>query len=387
MSVNIIESSQSNAKGKGSFWIPKIAIDILIANEATALQISAFLVLAKHTNEGGKFSTAGITAIHRNTGVSHPVAQKAVKSLLEMESSSKTYERNMILYLPYDWVDLTDETLPQAAFERAETRYVINDFNAKPEDKVWFSNELVTGIGKFTQPLKKLKMCGDLAARILLLSYQHNDLEQIGGINPKFYHMDYGMKKISNLGGYNLWHGQANNQSTHESLAILNLKEWKKDEEFNDNELRMLWSSFENLENAGFIYQIVSVLDRKYDDPEAQVIYELDSKNKHGYKVDGEEGVGGEMAKLSTRYGHPVTDSLGRFNGKYAAIVPVGEPHIVGIYRLRFRVSNTKNHGVSAAWSRIHQGQRDVKDWLNTLLANSKQNTKSDEIEKETEGV
>ena len=58
---------------------------------------------------------------------------------------------------------------------------------------------------------------------------------------------------------------------------------------------------------------------------------------------------------------------MGRFYGRYAAIVPAGEPHIVGIYRLRFRVSNSKNHGVATAWARIYQGQREAKEWLNDL--------------------
>jgi len=114
------------------------------------------------------------------------------------------------------------------------------------------------------------------------------------------------------------------------------------------------------VENRSLFYQIVRVGTEKSDRL-------LDTKSKHGYKPKGEEGVAGITAKLSAAFEHPVTDSMGRFYGKYAAIVPAGNPHIIGIYRLRFRVSNTKNHGVIDAWARIYQGQREVKNWIDDL--------------------
>jgi hypothetical protein len=355
-------------KGKGSFWISKQAIEVLLNEKATALEIAAYLVMAKHTNEGGMFTTSGIKAIHKATGVSHPVIQKAVDKLTKMEVNQRAKEI-ALLYKADDWQKLTKTVLPPAPFERAEVRYVVNDFKAKPEDKVWISNELVTGYGKFTQPLKKLKMCGDAAARLLLIGYRESNLEQYGGINPAFLRQNYEMSNVNEQNGYAIWHGKESGQNGG--------GDWGRaagytSRELNDDDLKeeaskVFWKAVGALDQSGFIYQMVSVMDREAKNPEAQVIYELDAKSKHGYKPAGEEGLAGETARLSNIYGNPVTDSMGRFYGRYAAIVPAGEPHIVGIYRLRFRVSNSKNHGVASAWARIYQGQKEAKEWLNDL--------------------
>lgn len=367
-------------KGKGSFWISRQSIELLLNAEVTALEIAAYLVMAKHTNEGGMFTTSGIKAIHKATGVSHPVIQKAVERLLLMQSGIG--KEPHLIYTADAWQKKNKAELPLAPFERAEVRYVVNDYKAKPEDKVWISNELVTGYGKFTQPLKKLKMCGDVAARLLLISYRESNLEQYGGIDPRVYYRKYEMTKVNNLDGYDIWHGVDTNTYSYEHimLKVLGLRAYSKDEEEKATQKQKFWSALEGLDKAGLIYQMVSVMDREAGNAEAQVIYELDAKSKHGYKPAGEEGLGGETARLSNLYGNPVTDSMGRFYGRYAAIVPAGEPHIVGIYRLRFRVSNSKNHGIATAWARIYQGQREAKELLNDLSERAKK-----EVEKKAE--
>lgn len=369
-------------KGKGSFWISRQSIEILLDAKATALQIAAYLVMAKHTDEGGRFTTSGIKAIHKATGVSHGVIQEAVDRLSQMTVSGKVKEPALI-YKADEWQKLTKTVLPPAPFERAEVRYVVNDYKAKPEDKVWISNELVTGYGKFTQPLKKLKMCGDVAARLLLISYRESNLEQYGGINPRAFNHSYKMSKVRELNGYDIWHGVAEHTSSYADimLKVLGLKDFSKDADEAEAKEKLFWAALEGLDKAGFIYQMVSVMDREAGNPEAQVIYELDAKSKHGYKPAGEEGLGGETARLSNIYGNPVTDSMGRFYGRYAAIVPAGEPHIVGIYRLRFRVANSKNHGVATAWARIYQGQREAKEWLNELSESAEKAMKPKEKE------
>lgn len=354
-------------KGKGSFWISRQSIEILLDAKATALEIAAYLVMAKHTDEGGMFTTSGIKAIHKATGVSHPVIQRAVDRLSQMRLGAGKISH--LIYKADEWQKLTKTVLPPAPFERAGVRYVVNDYKAKPEDKVWISNELVTGYGKFTQPLKKLKMCGDAAARLLLIGYRESNLEQYGGVNPKAFYCRYEMTEVNTLDGYAIWHGKdGGNYGSGDWYRAAGYTS----KEINDKTIRteasnIFHTAITALDNAGLIYQMVSVMDREPGNAEAQVIYELDAKSKHGYKPAGEEGLGGETARLSNIYGNPVTDSMGRFYGRYAAIVPAGEPHIVGIYRLRFRVANSKNHGVATAWARIYQGQREGKEWLNDL--------------------
>ena len=45
---------------------------------------------------------------------------------------------------------------------------------------------------------------------------------------------------------------------------------------------------------------------------------------------------------------------------------------IAGIFRLRFRVANPKNAGVKGAWARIHQGNREAFDLVQSIRAANK---------------
>lgn len=361
-------------KGKGSFWVSRKAIDTLLEHKATAMQINAYLVLAKHTDEGGKLSTSGLTAIHKATGASHEVCSRAVQALMQMKATSvKTKAPSLLVYAAEEWAKVTGEPIPPAPFERAAVRHVLNDFGAEAADRVWFSNELIAGHGKFTQPLKRLKMCGDVAARLLLTAYGYNNLEQYGGISPRFFYEAYDMTNTrKSVANYDLWHGENKGDQPHSygdvMPPVLGISKLPSKEDERHEAMRPFWEAIKSLDKAGFIYQMVTVMDREAGNADAQVIYELDTKSRHGYKPKGEEGVAGVTAKLSGYLDHPVTDSMGRFYGRYAAIVPAGVvPHVVGIWRIRFRVANNKNHGVASAWARIHQGQKEAQEWLAEL--------------------
>lgn len=366
-------------KGKGSFWVARQAIDILLANKATAMDICAYLVMAKHTDQSGQFSTSGLQAIYRAVGVGHAIAERAVQRLSQMQDQrAKRVGKGLLKNLVYpaaEWEKITGQEPPHGPTERSKVRWVLNDFGVGPEDHVWISNELVEGIGRFTQPLKRLKRCGDVAARLLLICYRESDLEQFGGVKPSgAFARSYEMYKIqTNIGhGYDIWHGVDKNiTGWHAGInPALGVQKYSSEEAKRVEEVAPFWRAIEALDSAGFVYQVVSVMDREAGDPESQVIYELDTKSRHGYKPNGEHGLGGYTAKISHHLGNPVADSQGRLYGRYAVIVPAGiQPHVVGIYRLRFRVANPKNHGVKGAWSRIYSGQKEAREWLIDLAS------------------
>ena len=105
---------------------------------------------------------------------------------------------------------------------------------------------------------------------------------------------------------------------------------------------------------------------------DAEPFYELDCRSRHGYKPDGEEGVGWATAKTAGDFGKPVTLEGGTFDGTYAAFVPDGYgAMIAGIYRLRFRVANPKNAGVKGAWAGIHQRNREALELVNSIRSAS----------------
>ena len=355
----------------GSFSIPKLAIEILLNSKASALVIVTYLVIAKHTDAKGRLSSCGLKAIKKYTGANDSLAKTAVEKLLQIN-----LDNEFLILSPTDWEEYSNEMLPVAKFELAKTRFVVNDFFLGSDEKVWFSNNLVEGFGKFSIPLKRLRVCGDFATRLLLLCYTEHNLQSYGGVDPKLLRHYYLMKKMNKLNDYQLWHGSSDGRFcsidwirsvAHVDYNLANLKQKAEI-------MTQFFKALDDLDNAGFIYQVVTVFDRPIENQEAQVIYELDTKSKHGYKPEGERGLSGEVAKISNLCGFPVTDSSGRFYGKYAAILPYGEPFIYGVYRLRFRVSNNKNYGVTEAWTRIYTGQKDAFEWL-TDIYNKLQNS------------
>lgn len=367
-------ASNRAAPGVGSFWISRQAIETLLANNASAVEIGALLVVARYTDETGCFSTAGTQAVFKNIGVGHKIAEDALARLIRYRHGKGQSIANSIISTADEWAKATKRTPPHGPGERSRIRWVLNNFDGNAEDRVWFSNNLVDGIGKFTQPLKRLKRCGDIAARLLLICYQGHDLDQFGGVRPTAaFYWKYEMEKIFSRfphGEYDIWHGDDAGTwvFNNASLPALGIAKFSSNNEEKAEQIAPFWRAVEALDSAGFIYQVVTVLDRNGEDKEAQVIYELDTKSRHGYKPQGEHGLGGETARLSGKLGKSVADSAGRLYGKYAAIIPAGIPvFIVGICRIRFRVANPKNHGVKGAWARIYGGQREAKEWIDDV--------------------
>jgi hypothetical protein len=389
-------------RGPGSFCIPKAALNALLDSGATAYEVCAYLTLARFTDESGRFSSASISAANRYTGANKTkggpvdralerlktIRAKSVKRVLKKVSNGKggrshawvdgwvdeEADLGPILFDREGWLQATGELLPDGKHQRAEVLHVLPDFEEPPEDRVWFGNNLVSGVGDF-KPLKALKNAGDVAARLLLALYEVNDMETWGGVRPvgdghgpwvRYEPVDDDVR----------WTGIG--------VRLHRAKETGKLASIQDritSDKEMYWSALSALQSSGLVYEVVMVLHRnaikakfsngtEYGDiPEdAEPFYELDCRSKHGYKPDGEEGVGWATAKTAGDFGKPVALGGGTFDGTYAAFVPDGYgAMIAGIYRLRFRVANPKNAGVKGAWAGIHQRNREALELVNSI--------------------
>lgn len=395
------------SRGPGSFCIPKAALNALLDNGATAYEVCTYLTLARFTDESGRYSTASISAVNRYTGANKTkggpvdralerlktIRAKSVKKVLKKVSNGRGGRNHAmvdqwvneetdlgpILFDREGWFQATGELLPDGPHERAEVLHVLPDFEEPSEDRVWFGNNLVSGVGGFTQPLKALKNAGDVAARLLLALYEVNDMETWGGVRP--VGADHGpWVRYEPVEADMRWAGigvRLHRAKDAGQIAII------KDQFTKDK--KQYWSALNALQSSGLVYEVVMVLNRnaikkqfssgdEYDDiPEdAEPFYELDCRSKHGYKPDGEEGVGWATAKTAGDFGKPVTLEGGIFDGTYAAFVPDGYgAMIAGIYRLRFRVSNPKNAGVKGAWAGIHQRNREALELVNSIRSAS----------------
>lgn len=395
------QQAKGAPKGPGSFCVPRAAVEALLDAKATAYEICAYLVLAKYTDESGRYSPASISAMNKATGANKlkggPI-DRAIERLKQIRAktvkkvsngrSGKSHamvdqvaDLGPILFERTAWQQQTGEILPDGPTERGLVRYVLPDFGEEKESRIWFGNNLVGGIGGFSQPLKALKNAGDVAARLLLAMYAANDMELWGGVRPvgagagPWKHYEPVADDVSLYGGARLI--RAKDQGWVASI----------DKRISGGDAEAYWSALWALESAGLVYEVVMVLNKNSkkekftgsgkeygsipDDAEPD--YELDARSAHGYKPEGEEGIGGATANTAGELGHPVAVEGGRFDGTYAAIVRRGYPAMIaGVYRLRFRVANPKNAGVKGAWARIHTNNREAFELVQAIRAANK---------------
>lgn len=388
-------------RGAGSFCIPKAALNALLDNNATAYEICTYLVLARFTDDSGRFSVANISAVNRHTGANKtkggPV-DRAIERLKTIRAKGKQVVSNgrsgkshamveqvtdlgPILYSRDAWHQETGEILPDGPVERSKVLNVLPDFDEQPADRVWFGNNLVTGYATFTQPMKALKNAGDVAARLLLSLYAANDMETWGGIRPIG----------SGRGPWTHYEPVADDANLRGGARLIRAKDSGPVASIDKRitgagETQTYFTALSALESAGLVYEVVLVLNRnavkaKFSGGEeysgipddAEPLYELDCRSQHGYKPEGEEGIGWATANTAGAFGKPVTIEGGQFDGTYAAIVPTGYgAMIAGVYRLRFRVSNPKNAGVKGTWAGIHQRNEEALELVNSIRAASK---------------
>ncbi len=363
------KQAKATHRGPSSFCVPLAAITALIEAKATAYEVCAYLVLARYTDATGCYTSASISAVNKATGANKlkggPV-HRAIERLQQIRAKRGAKDLGPILIEREDWQQQTGEVLPVGPNERRQIRYVLPDFGEAHWSRVWFGNNLVSGVGGFAQPLKALKNAGDVAARLLLSLYVANDMETWGGVRPvgtgpwECYEPigeDVALSTEARL-----------IRAKHRSSVLYN------DERISSGGIPAYWSAFSALKSAGLIYEVVMVLNRnarpsQFSNGEkfgaipedAEPLYELDARSEHGFKPEGEEGIGAATANTAGALGHSVTVEGGRFDGTYAAIVPTGFPAMIaGVYRLRFRVANPRNAGVRGTWARIHENNREA---------------------------
>ena len=397
--------TKNEAKGPGSFCIPRAAFNALLDAKATVYEICAYLVLARFTGECGRYSVASITAVNTYTGANKtkdgPIdraitrlktirAKGATKQVSNGRSGKfhamieQATDLGPIVFDRETWnrVFMGQLPLPDGPTERGIIRHVLPDFGEPPADRIWFGNNLVSGVGGIDKPLKALKNAGDVAARLLLAMYAANDMETWGGVRPigagsgPWNHYEPVIADSTLRGGVRLI--RAKDMGV---VASIDKRITGADDK------QAYFTALSALKSTGLVYEVVLVLNRngikdkfasngeEYSriPDDAEPFYELDCRSQHGYKPEGEEGIGSATATTAGDFGHSVALEGGGFDGTYAAIVPTGYgAMIAGIYRLRFRVANSKNAGVKGAWARIHQHNREAFNLVQSIRAANK---------------
>jgi hypothetical protein len=379
------EEKNKENKGQGSFRIPEEALNILLKSRAPAWQITVYLTLARFTDESGMYSTAGHDAIYRYTGATPGSSQKPGKGRQLVEGLQKMGKRispmpsrvqgpsakekggkvaepapplpmpTKLLYTPEDWQRETGEAIPEPHNKIFPVNWVLNDFGG--EKWVWFPNELVDGYGRFSQPLLRLKRCGDVAARLLLLLYARNNMEEFGGIPPRpNVYRKYNLEYLQTAHDCTFWKAVVGTQIVydHLSLAALGLSSWAMKKEKKNEQNKVFSDALFSLLSQGFLAEVVTVMDRDAGDPDARPMYELHFKANGSQPARRENTLAGRIDSIFSKVlGERMADGAGRFYDKFPVLNRIGiKPHVVGIYRLRFQIMNPKNYNIMAAWKR-----------------------------------
>lgn len=376
-------------KGHGSFWIPKKAVELLLKdNNSSALQIYTYLAIARHADISGLFSTIGNAGIIRKLGLNSEQYTRTCNYLKNI------YFNGMkLLYTKNEWQSyafavnddrecdnlsnlhnpnyLPKPLLPtpppnKGAGKKGYIQWVLNSFDSDRNNQVWFHNDLIED-GNKNKPLKHLLRFKDkdIIARLLLMMYHHNDVK-FGGVRPyQNVYIDYEMKKIGTENGIDIYRGKeiGLNQSEHFKTIT---KEVFKDIPVNETVIKY---ALKTLEDLGLIYKAIVALDSPPDNKDTMVLYNLDIKVNSGMMLKEKRGCLATIIDDEVRNaGYESSRKDNRHYDEYTAIATEGIcPHVVGIYRLKHDVSNSKNTPVKQSRADKKEHKAMLEEWVYTL--------------------
>lgn len=380
---------QTNPNDTRSFAVPHAAIQALLKAQADAVTIGAYLKLAAHTEASGQFSTASVTAVQNAVGggkdrFNRARAANAIEKLCTIRATIQATDGTQattpvpippitkgrrkqrsthttdltpelptqpLVYTREAWLKEQGGELPDGPTERGKIRHVLPTFGEPLDKRVWFGSGLVFGDGEdgvFTNPLQQLKNCGDVAARLLLAMYAGQDLDRWYGISPHKFPWRYYKLSETPHGQFRLLRGESKSPVGPTAL-------WGLVDNTNSD---ACFTALDALQSSGFLYEMAVLLNRnpipaKFSNgdhygnipKDAEILCDLGSPSLFGpIQPEIEQGLGADYlttVKALHLEEHPYD---------YLAIVPTGHPAmIVGLYRLRFRVTNYENAFVEAA--------------------------------------
>lgn len=161
------------------FFMQRAAIDVLLLNNATAIEICTYLVICKNTDRHGYESVVGYKTIKERLGVGQRKISEAIRRLKSME-----FEGQRLLYSKGEWLYLKSGSLPRP---QDDIGWVRGWFESEYKHQVWLQNDLVGNNGDAIRPLNYFAKVSsrDNHARMLLLLFKYHN-RQYSGVNYKF---------------------------------------------------------------------------------------------------------------------------------------------------------------------------------------------------------
>ncbi len=358
--------TQQLKPGAGSFWIPQQALEILLANNASASLACAYLVIAVHTDESGTKSTAGLGAIRSRLICRETVADKLVADLVQL---------GLIR-------DLRENKGNRSA-KRAEVRFEVITFGENQQSRIWFSRSLVDIPGDaFTacSPLSTLNNMTPECIYVLIWLHSIQDDHWVSVRPPLPTERQSGVCR-----SYVSIEDEHLIEENHEVRVIepgqltFHVPQFLLDRFGGESIDRAI----EHLKQSNFIYEVVMAYSRPlqnlegfseeeaFVDPESRPLFHVHGGSPKSGLPPEELGVSHLTLALSKKIDkkHVLYNENQERHMRFVVVSKRSQClGVAGVIRLRYRVKNAKNLGVGPSWGNLMSYERDYRKWLSDLL-------------------
>lgn len=310
-------------KHTGTFLIPLNACKILIEENASSCAICAYLAIARYTGKDGKYSCVGHYTIKERLGI----GQRQVEEATDWLVAHKLIVKGLDYYLTQHDIDGIHRN------NHDSYHWYLETFKDPPQG-IWFDNKLVGKRGDKFRPLNILnKMTHhDEAARLLIFLNRHYWADSLC-VNPKECYMKFTVIKES---------AKDVTEKFDSDFKIIQAKQLpciyaKNNVKFESSHDKAMIA----LEQNGFLFRRIVVIEKAQGKKARNILYELDVKNMGSHIPRDNFMLAEDIEEVVSIHGFG-TARVGRggkrrFFNKYAAIAPSHiEIEIITVFDLNY---------------------------------------------------
>lgn len=343
-------------KRPSSFWIPRESVEALLRQRASAVQIGAYLTIAKHTDKFGRISTTGTTALRNRLGLGDKQIHAALGVLQGVSADFKrgSKGRNRLIYDAATWNELVTldsedvdadhpgfALLSLATFyksKRVRNCWVINNVGTDRHTGIWFNSTLIGKNSDKVKPLADIIRLhnSDSIMRFLLLMHYNYDLD-IGGIDPFHIRGAYEQIESKQVEGYIFRkYKYSRGVASEKIMRTIHSYVMGLDTEYKEAPVHeFMENALETLDRLGLISRIVMGWSKEYVGGDSVPLYQLDQKSKfRQISRDKSVMMADQIEKVAHNFGMRSSKGNKGFYDTYTIVTPAGiSPSVVHIYK------------------------------------------------------
>ena len=376
----ILDEQDQSAKAGGFFTVNLKQIDSMVANDATADDVLAYLVLSKGINKKNDIylTSYGAQVIHKRTGMTYKRAEDAIQWLLANGYIAKAEGEGI------------PAQLGKGTSRKHKPRWILTQ--AADTQSTALANTLVEGIGrgKDNPPLMRIYnetkvgehciVADSILDSVVVLVhlYWHHHFADCGGINPRtgLYRSwesaeNVDGEKVTDIEGTTAALYEITGESVSVFHSFANEALFYIDDEA--ERFARFWEALNNIKSLGLMYEVTQIWDvnpNGNNGRKAQPLYTLYIHDRHARESEPYL----QKAIHTFAFKKGAMDRYTEFflgwddgesnlqSGQFRYIATKKDRgYPIGIYRLRFR-PHTPDTGIG-----MKAETKRVGEWSNTL--------------------